>query len=507
MNSDKISLTGKGTQHRIASLVLDTFKKLPNKCKPQINEWTCLAAIVASSEDKIKVLTIATGNKCLGLSKMCSNGTVVNDSHAEILARRALKLLLWKKLIYNLKQQSAKDVNSSRTSTNIEENLFCWKNHGANNNNGATKKQVEYHLFISELPCGDASIVVSPADNQEVNRTKILKRTGAKLATVSNNVTMKKMNVIKYEIEDKEQKVGLLRTKSGRSDLRPCDRSTCMSCSDKIVSWFFGGLQGSLLSHFIKPIYLSSIIVGHHCSDNANIQKDIMNAKSNSLHRAIVGRLSSVYNRVQQQSSISALKSCVAPSVFVTPIDFQFSRNNYYYDNSSPWIPKNATKEEREIIQKKRKRHENVKKKRSPTGNAMYCLFPLEKANDHHLIECLIAARGVRQGASKKSKSRKTWSYVSKVLFLECFHKAINNLKKDRIQTLGLGHISDALTNLTYSEIKNSSLEYMQERKKLFLDEKFKFWLKGPTLNFTLPPEEQKKESEIQGYKKRKKTL
>ena len=36
-------------QQRIASLVIDTFEKLPNKCKPQRNEWTCLAAIVASS--------------------------------------------------------------------------------------------------------------------------------------------------------------------------------------------------------------------------------------------------------------------------------------------------------------------------------------------------------------------------------------------------------------------------------------------------------------------------
>ena len=98
-------------QQRIASLVIDTFEKLPNKCKPQRNEWTCLAAIVASSNinNELEILTIASGNKCLGGSKMCPNGTVVNDSHAEVLARRAFKLLLWKIILNNIKEENKRD--------------------------------------------------------------------------------------------------------------------------------------------------------------------------------------------------------------------------------------------------------------------------------------------------------------------------------------------------------------------------------------------------------------
>ena len=38
----------------------------------------------------------------------------------------------------------------------------------------------------------------------------------------------------------------------------------------------------------------------------------------------------------------------------------------------------------------------------------MYALLPQNMSDDNHLIECIIAARGVRQGASKKSTSRKT---------------------------------------------------------------------------------------------------
>ncbi|CDW90525.1 adenosine deaminase [Stylonychia lemnae] len=86
-------------------------------------------------------------------------------------------------------------------------------------------ENILFHLYVSEPPCGDSSLLLKDDSNSNSHWT------GAK----STN----------YE---SCQDLGISRLKSGRSDIKDDNRSECMSCSDKIMMWNTLGIQGSLLA-------------------------------------------------------------------------------------------------------------------------------------------------------------------------------------------------------------------------------------------------------------------
>lgn len=183
------------------------FDRLPAKGKPQGTEWTVLAAILLEREaesaaaggsekgafaggagvgsgggglpappSQLQVLTLATGNRCLGLRDMRPDGSVVNDSHAEVLAVRALRHRLLEEIEQQLQLQggrrkmeeqaaggggavAAAGTVGSAASTPLVDPSPCWmlqrrKEDGL----FSLKPGLKLHLYISDSPCGDAAI-------------------------------------------------------------------------------------------------------------------------------------------------------------------------------------------------------------------------------------------------------------------------------------------------------------------------------------------------------------
>ncbi|KGL78658.1 tRNA-specific adenosine deaminase 1 [Tinamus guttatus] len=138
---------------------------LPKQGKPDPNrEWTSLAAVVKvepavcgedgaspqSTQVNKEVVAMGTGTKCIGENKMRKTGDILNDSHAEIVAKRSFQRYLLHQMHLAVSyQQCSIFIPGTKTGK--------WK----------LKPNIIFIFFSSHTPCGDASIIpMSEPENQ-----------------------------------------------------------------------------------------------------------------------------------------------------------------------------------------------------------------------------------------------------------------------------------------------------------------------------------------------------
>ncbi|XP_046549204.1 tRNA-specific adenosine deaminase 1-like [Haliotis rubra] len=133
------------------------YKSLPKTGKPAMGrEWTLLSAVVMTTQTEtgfsMKVVAMGTGSKCIGKSKMSKAGDIVNDSHAEIIARRSFLCYLYEDLrvVYGGGQGE----------------VFLPPQDGCHR--CKVKPGVHFHFFTSQTPCGDASIFPRPDEGADM---------------------------------------------------------------------------------------------------------------------------------------------------------------------------------------------------------------------------------------------------------------------------------------------------------------------------------------------------
>ncbi len=275
-----------GLPERICSAALQHWERMAKTGKPQPHEHTCMAAFImesppphppcsaervgasGSADDPdpssdgsvLTVVAVGTGMKCLSADARCAAGRLINDSHAEVIAKRALQRWIYAQL-------AALAAGHTTSSNSHDSELASSLQHGgqaeAEGNFFVTlpsraaagcplarlRPGCRLHMWVSQAPCGDASIVEGDGDltaardgtaASETPASSAARRTGAKLLRLPGPAGEPATvpGAADVESEAAPQRLGAVRRKPGRGAA-----TLSLSCSDKLARWSLLGVQ------------------------------------------------------------------------------------------------------------------------------------------------------------------------------------------------------------------------------------------------------------------------
>ncbi|XP_047377747.1 double-stranded RNA-specific editase B2 isoform X2 [Sciurus carolinensis] len=239
----------------VSQLVTQKFRELTVGLTSVHARHKALAGIVMTKgldTRQAQVIVLSSGTKCISGEHISDQGLVVNDCHAEIVARRAFLHFLYAQL----------ELHLSKRREDSERSIFVRLKEGGYR----LRENILFHLYVSTSPCGDARLNSPYEITTDLNSSK--------------HIVRKFRGHLRTKIESGEGTVPV----RGPSAVQTWDgillgeQLVTMSCTDKIARWNVLGLQGALLCHFIEPVYLHSIVVGslHHTGHLARVMSHRM---------------------------------------------------------------------------------------------------------------------------------------------------------------------------------------------------------------------------------------
>uniref|UniRef100_A0A3Q2X2Z2 Adenosine deaminase domain containing 1 (testis-specific) n=1 Tax=Haplochromis burtoni TaxID=8153 RepID=A0A3Q2X2Z2_HAPBU len=225
---------------QIPHAVRDQLTKLMNSHPEFSGCAVTTAAFILQTSNGYEVVALGTGNFNTKES-ISSNGRIVHDSHAVVTARRSLMRFLYRHLLMffsknaNLTQKSIFQQSSSSSFLSL-------------------KSGITLHLYVNQLPKGAAQI----PSKLRLNPLSMSAWQVNNEISLHLSVEGKVFSVFSSLLDHSNSKV------------------VSMSTTDKITQWQVLGYQGALLSHFIEPIYVHSILIGDSdCSEIRGMEMSV----------------------------------------------------------------------------------------------------------------------------------------------------------------------------------------------------------------------------------------